>query len=89
MGLITVLVLSDLSATFDTIDYHILLHTHTHTQRISASVLPDVDECTNEPNLCSPHGKCLNTEGSYQCVCDSGFTANLETPTCDGKMNYK
>lgn len=67
----------------------VIHYTHTHTPRISASVFPDVDECSNEPDLCAPHGKCLNTEGSYQCVCDSGFTANLETPTCDGKMKYK
>uniref|UniRef100_A0A8C3AS77 Latent-transforming growth factor beta-binding protein 4 n=1 Tax=Cyclopterus lumpus TaxID=8103 RepID=A0A8C3AS77_CYCLU len=61
-------------------------HTHTHTsQWIPASLLPDVDECVEEPELCSPHGECLNTEGSYLCVCQSGFTASLDTPSCDGK----
>uniref|UniRef100_A0A3Q3GRS5 Latent-transforming growth factor beta-binding protein 4 n=1 Tax=Labrus bergylta TaxID=56723 RepID=A0A3Q3GRS5_9LABR len=30
-----------------------------------------------------PHGVCHNTEGSYLCVCLIGFTASLDTPSCD------
>lgn len=45
----------------------------------------DVDECMDELELCSPHGECVNTEGSYQCACDSGFVANPDTHFCDGK----
>lgn len=65
-------------------------HTHSHTHiLLSASLLPDVDECVEEPEFCSPHGECLNTEGSYLCVCESGFTASLDTPSCDGKIHCK
>lgn len=63
------------------------LNTHKHTsQCVSVCVIPDVDECVDDPELCSPHGECLNTEGSYLCVCGSGFVGNLDTPSCDGKM---
>uniref|UniRef100_A0A3P8WHA4 Latent transforming growth factor beta binding protein 1 n=1 Tax=Cynoglossus semilaevis TaxID=244447 RepID=A0A3P8WHA4_CYNSE len=42
-----------------------------------------VDECVNDPELCSPNGECLNTEGSFLCVCDRGFTAGLNPPSCE------
>uniref|UniRef100_A0A3B3RIX5 Latent transforming growth factor beta binding protein 2 n=1 Tax=Paramormyrops kingsleyae TaxID=1676925 RepID=A0A3B3RIX5_9TELE len=32
---------------------------------------PDVDECAEE-DMC-PRGQCLNTDGSFQCVCSAGF----------------
>uniref|UniRef100_A0A3Q3W5C5 Latent-transforming growth factor beta-binding protein 1 n=1 Tax=Mola mola TaxID=94237 RepID=A0A3Q3W5C5_MOLML len=47
------------------------------------SVSTDADECADRAELCSPHGTCVNTDGSYQCVCDSGFTANVDTTSCD------
>uniref|UniRef100_A0A669BX74 Latent transforming growth factor beta binding protein 1 n=1 Tax=Oreochromis niloticus TaxID=8128 RepID=A0A669BX74_ORENI len=62
------------------------LYGMTHIFLCSRCVFPDVDECADDTELCSPHGKCLNTEGSYLCVCDSGFTASLDMPSCDGKM---
>uniref|UniRef100_A0A8B9N590 EGF-like domain-containing protein n=1 Tax=Accipiter nisus TaxID=211598 RepID=A0A8B9N590_9AVES len=33
---------------------------------------PDVDECGD---FCFPHGECLNTEGSYTCLCAQGYTS--------------
>ena len=33
----------------------------------------DKDECTLIPGLCSPHGTCENTPGSFACNCDLGF----------------
>lgn len=33
----------------------------------------DIDECqTHKDRRCS-HGKCINTRGSYECLCDKGF----------------
>uniref|UniRef100_A0A8D3CN80 Latent-transforming growth factor beta-binding protein 4 n=1 Tax=Scophthalmus maximus TaxID=52904 RepID=A0A8D3CN80_SCOMX len=59
-------------------------HTSSHPPRwVFSPVVPDFDECMDEQELCSPNGECLNTEGSYLCVCESGFTTNLDTPSCD------
>ena len=33
----------------------------------------DTNECEEIPNLCSDHGDCLNTPGSFQCQCHEGF----------------
>ncbi|XP_059150258.1 latent-transforming growth factor beta-binding protein 1-like [Physella acuta] len=35
----------------------------------------DIDECVLAPNLCemTPHTHCLNTDGSFQCVCNTGY----------------
>uniref|UniRef100_A0A3P8RGF2 EGF-like domain-containing protein n=1 Tax=Astatotilapia calliptera TaxID=8154 RepID=A0A3P8RGF2_ASTCA len=46
--------------------------------QLPASVVPDVDECADEP--CS-HG-CLNTYGSYMCNCDEGFELASDGTTC-------
>ena len=35
----------------------------------------DVDECTNE-NICDVNAQCVNTEGSYECVCNPGYSGN-------------
>lgn len=42
--------------------------------------LADVDECVINP--CS--GKCINTEGSYRCECEDGYT--LRGDDCIGKI---
>ncbi|XP_030052995.1 adhesion G protein-coupled receptor E5 isoform X2 [Microcaecilia unicolor] len=34
----------------------------------------DVDECIkNGPSACGPNTRCLNTQGSFSCYCDTGF----------------
>ncbi|XP_045164442.1 delta-like protein 1 [Mercenaria mercenaria] len=39
----------------------------------------DIDECYNGTNNpCSPHGDCVNTEGSYTCNCSDAYTG----PNC-------
>ncbi len=34
----------------------------------------DVDECKTKVNPCDPIAECLNTEGSYKCVCPTGYS---------------
>ncbi|KAL4228223.1 Fibrillin-1 [Mactra antiquata] len=55
----------------------------------------DINECEKYSNLCV-NGRCLNTMGSYRCVCDRGYKADLTgrcvdknecedgTASCDG-----
>ncbi|KAM6959295.1 latent-transforming growth factor beta-binding protein 4 [Aplochiton taeniatus] len=41
----------------------------------------DVNECSNE-TLCGEHGFCQNLLGSFQCVCDQGYTSTRQGKAC-------
>ena len=43
--------------------------------------LADTDECENDP--CAD-GTCVNTEGSYKCVCPNGMELMKDGVTCEG-----
>ncbi|XP_037910379.1 cartilage oligomeric matrix protein isoform X2 [Hermetia illucens] len=36
----------------------------------------DIDECASGLSVCGINSDCVNTEGSYHCVCHRGFVAN-------------
>ena len=42
----------------------------------------DFDECSLEPNPCDDHSNCINSDGSYSCICKQGFTGN--GAVCEG-----
>ncbi|KAL3865813.1 hypothetical protein ACJMK2_043163, partial [Sinanodonta woodiana] len=42
----------------------------------------DIDECTEQPQLCSPGGVCHNTLGSFNCVCKRGFKLDSTGTKC-------
>ncbi|XP_067259389.1 adhesion G protein-coupled receptor E5 isoform X2 [Chanodichthys erythropterus] len=42
----------------------------------------DEDEC-ERPNLCGDNARCLNTLGSYYCICDEGFESKPPNFTAD------
>lgn len=45
----------------------------------------DIDECEGTA-LCPANSTCVNTFGSFDCVCDAGFVQNGSV--CIGKKNY-
>ena len=45
----------------------------------------DVDECSSpESNQCDPNALCINTAGSYVCLCKKGFSGDGRN--CTGKV---
>uniref|UniRef100_A0A4W3INU5 Fibrillin-1-like n=1 Tax=Callorhinchus milii TaxID=7868 RepID=A0A4W3INU5_CALMI len=41
----------------------------------------DINECALDPDIC-PNGVCENTRGSYRCVCNSGYEADVTEKKC-------
>ena len=44
--------------------------------------ISDIDECSNDTDVCSVNATCTNTVGSFECVCLPGFTG--DGITCTG-----
>jgi len=36
----------------------------------------DIDECENEEDNCHGNAQCTNTEGSFTCSCNLGYTGD-------------
>ena len=36
----------------------------------------DVNECLEALDDCHPNAQCVNTEGSFTCLCQAGFTGD-------------
>lgn len=47
--------------------------------------LSDIDECLQNGRICN-NGRCINTEGSFHCVCNAGFQVAADGKNCEGKM---
>ena len=45
----------------------------------------DVNECDENPNYCQYGGQCVNTPGSYRCLCQQGYEAGNGGTYCIGK----
>lgn len=45
--------------------------------------IPDYNEC-ERTGMCT-HGVCVNLNGGYKCVCNTGFTSSSDSRTCLGK----
>lgn len=48
----------------------------------------DIDECVQNGVLCK-NGRCVNTEGSFQCICNAGFELTPNGKNCVGKDSSK
>lgn len=47
----------------------------------------DINECLLTPRPCSA-GQCQNTEGSFRCVCPSGYQTNSQQTQCIGQTCF-
>ena len=46
-------------------------------------ICEDIDECSNE-NMCPSESLCINSDGSYECVCNNGFNKQERYKFYDG-----
>lgn len=46
-------------------------------------LVTDVDECAAVPGPCSEDASCINTDGSFECICKPGFTG--DGVQCEGE----
>ena len=44
----------------------------------------DIDQCTENTDNCHNNATCENTEASFVCTCNDGFTGN--GTYCEGKL---
>lgn len=49
-------------------------------------IFSDIDECIQNGVLCK-NGRCVNTDGSFQCICNAGFELTTDGKNCVG-MEY-
>lgn len=45
----------------------------------------DIDECIMNGVMCR-NGRCVNTEGSFQCICNAGFELTPDGKNCAGEQ---
>ena len=50
-------------------------------------LITDIDECSDGSDDCDDNAVCTNTDGSFTCVCESGYTGNGRV--CEGKLSCK
>ena len=43
----------------------------------------DIDECIEETDNCDDNAACTNTDGTFTCLCEPGFSG--DGLQCDGK----
>jgi len=60
-----------------------LIKSHHLLTCIISMFVTDIDECNTIPNLCR-NGRCINTLGSYRCMCNKGYRPDHSGTRCIG-----
>ena len=56
--------------------------------RYSLQSILDIDECRAVAGPCAANATCTNTDGSYECTCNSGYTGNgIQCLGTDSKLH--
>ena len=53
----------------------------------TAAATVDIDECRDSHGGCEH--ECVNSQGSYQCVCHEGYTLRSDRRTCEASTSYQ
>ena len=56
-----------------------------HVQFVFPCACVDVNECTDGTPPCDTNAACENTDGSYTCTCNDGYTGDGQMGNCAGK----
>ena len=56
-------------------------HDHNFLEYILTIHSSDIDECTSDTDNCDVNADCINTGGSFQCVCRAGYEGNGQVCT--------
>lgn len=51
------------------------------------SLFLDVDECSSSDQPCGEGHVCINGPGNYRCECKSGYSFDVISRTCIGKLH--
>ena len=49
-------------------------------------IVSDVDECTTDTHNCDANAVCTDTDGSFTCSCNSGYSG--DGTTCTSKLKF-
>lgn len=60
------------------------MHAIKHHHFLLLFIVPDIDECIVNGIMCR-NGRCVNTEGSFQCICNAGFEISPDGKNCIGE----
>ena len=51
--------------------------------------LTDIDECDRDLDNCDVNAACMNTVGSYDCMCNAGFDGSGFNGDCNSEFNSR